>query len=61
MSSIRLDSSHTVKNVIGSSLANLPSSKKYWISKSGKNWPCRCSVIGCGEVPSAGSHVKIGY
>ena len=60
MSIVKLSSDDTVKNVIGSSRANLESSIHEWRKCTGKE-NGKCSILGCSKPSTTGSHVKLGY
>jgi hypothetical protein len=31
--------------------------EEYWEKKSGKQWPQKCSVVGCNNPPKVGAHI----
>lgn len=31
--------------------------KEHWINRSGKEWPTKCSVLGCNNVATLGAHI----
>ena len=33
--------------------------KKFWIEHSGRKWPAKCQMYGCGSKPTVGAHVYL--
>ncbi|KAL6060341.1 hypothetical protein QOT17_013634 [Balamuthia mandrillaris] len=56
---IRLDEEREICHVVGSSQDRRKCWKKFWTSNSGRGWPTKCQMYGCGEEATVGAHVYI--
>ena len=55
-----LDKEDEVSHVVGSSLQR-GNWKQYWLKHSGRKWPAKCQIHGCGQPASVGAHVYIKF
>ena len=49
-----------LSHVVGSS-AQKGNWKKFWLDHTGRVWPKKCQILGCGQRASVGAHVYIKY
>ena len=54
--SLRLGRDDEVSQVVGSSKQH-GSMKQHWIRYSGRQWPSKCQMLGCGNSSTDGAHV----
>ena len=61
MANVIFGNEETVYNLIGTGACTTGDSswKKYWLRKSGRQWPAECSIWGCKTSPTDGAYVKI--
>ena len=61
MANVIFGDEETVYNLIwtGACTTKDGSWKKFWLRKSGRQWPAECCIWGCKTSPTDGAHVKI--
>lgn len=65
MSNILMTQHNRVKNITGTRACaprEVSTWKRYWMKETGRDWPKRCRISGCGEPAIGGGHVHVyGY